>query len=1095
MFTLRTFYTTTTTSDDHSTEEARTLFDFKNGDEFFRENRRSEFDIPNINSTLLATITRVSKRPFTPSEKKRESIEEEKNHVAPISASKKRKTYKTKQLRKSKDKEYRAITRAQENVEQTQQRKGKNKDNMTISRTLESNEQRLEIKNKSNANRREAYKKKKETKNKDKQQQQAINQEDAGEDAAMMMMVSDDEDATIMRMDVDGEGDEDEDNDVTGVDDNAEGGLRRRRAARSALSNAAGRAARSAPPPPSNDDATNSSKKKGQRRAKCNDDDGDEHSPAANSLAAPKNEAFYEQVFTTISSDPEAKNAPVNIDAINYEKSIRVSCYFETCAICDEENGRIKMFTVKSVYDRIKQSDIEGSYDRMMSNPIFYDAYKKAIYDELNGAQVNNAIRGLITGCEYICKQCDKQLPPRPTRKKRKADKAAKAALMNVKSFFDEEAKEGEVEDEEVDVEFLRGGGRGKDDAKAGSILEGYGVPNYALVNGHFRGACPPDVAKLNRTELTMVNQINVVSKFIYLPGGGHRATHSNTVFSIINESTRVIEELGKAPDITDLAMIREKLTRVPKEFTWSPFAVQDAIRVIQHNNFLFKNAKVVDKFDQLVDLNETHEGITIEATKSEVKYLEVTTRNGDHVEKDQEEEEDGEEEEETEEKEGDKYHFNCKMEEEEIEEVSLLVTADDDLEEEDNAATATATALASAAKKAAALKAAAAAEVEKMLNDTEDFYGDDILLEGDAGASGYGCLHTQLKEIIQNRKYAKGRRQNMLSNAGAAAGGDDDAYELDDELIKEIPKAGDWVSMHKTDWFLQMAFVDLFPYGHGGPRGDNDNVIWDDKYVTHLMKLGRTRDFQRSSNFIFFAYNDVIKKRIGGIAMLTAKHSNGQPELRNGEALQLLNYLGGPDILPDTTPTVTLTDSKTGILSVKELNQLVNRTLPFVSSNLPGSELFFKEERKNLFAMIRSPIISNIQFFATFAQPDAHLFELYINAVTSSGNDLLGSLGKLKYLNHTSSIEAREAVVNILSAKTRLIILRKHPALSARLHDLRDDIFWKEILNGKHLPLGQKITDFWRRLEFQLRGFPHTHNLIYGPPRSRGLFVIYCGK
>ena len=153
---------------------------------------------------------------------------------------------------------------------------------------------------------------------------------------------------------------------------------------------------------------------------------------------------------------------------------------------------------------------------------------------------------------------------------------------------------------------------------------------------------------------------------------------------------------------------------------------------------------------------------------------------------------------------------------------------------------------------------------------------------------------------------------------------------------------------------------------------------------------------------------------------MLTAKYNNGQGELRNGEALQLLNYLnGGPDTSTGaTTPSIlgpshglggpsaatqtptTLTDSKTGILSVKELNMLLNRMLPFVTTNLPGSELYFKEERKNLFAMIRSPIMSNIRFFATFAQPDAYLHELFVNAITSSGKDEF-----IKNMDHNSII------------------------------------------------------------------------------------------
>jgi hypothetical protein len=43
--------------------------------------------------------------------------------------------------------------------------------------------------------------------------------------------------------------------------------------------------------------------------------------------------------------------------------------------------------------------------------------------------------------------------------------------------------------------------------------------------------------------------------------------------------------------------------------------------------------------------------------------------------------------------------------------------------------------------------------------------------------------------------------------------------------------------------------------------------------------------------------------------------------------------------------------------------------------------------------------------------------------------------------------------------------LLRSHPALVARLFELKQDSIWKQILHGKNEPLG-KITDYWRRIE-----------------------------
>jgi hypothetical protein len=216
-----------------------------------------------------------------------------------------------------------------------------------------------------------------------------------------------------------------------------------------------------------------------------------------------------------------------------------------------------------------------------------------------------------------------------------------------VNSCFSDEAMEVICEEQGEEEIANNAGGRGRGGEGEGEggeidppvhILKGYGVPKYALVNGHFRGICPPAIARLNRTELTLVNKVNVVSKFILLPKGGHLACHSNTVFSVVNETIRVVEKLGRAPDITDLTLIRHQMAKIPKEFTWSPFAVQDAIRVIQDINFLYKDDKVDEELSERLKMHaedtrrrinfsasgrvEAQEATTIEVTDEEVKYL-----------------------------------------------------------------------------------------------------------------------------------------------------------------------------------------------------------------------------------------------------------------------------------------------------------------------------------------------------------------------------------------------------------------------------------------------------------------------------------------
>ncbi len=49
---------------------------------------------------------------------------------------------------------------------------------------------------------------------------------------------------------------------------------------------------------------------------------------------------------------------------------------------------------------------------------------------------------------------------------------------------------------------------------------------------------------------------------------------------------------------------------------------------------------------------------------------------------------------------------------------------------------------------------------------------------------------------------------------------------------------------------------------------------------------------------------------------------------------------------------------------------------------------------------------------------------------------------------------------------------------MSARIHAAQQTVFWKYIICGKAAPF-KVVKDFWRRVEFQERGTPHSHNLI----------------
>jgi hypothetical protein len=66
-----------------------------------------------------------------------------------------------------------------------------------------------------------------------------------------------------------------------------------------------------------------------------------------------------------------------------------------------------------------------------------------------------------------------------------------------------------------------------------------------------------------------------------------------------------------------------------------------------------------------------------------------------------------------------------------------------------------------------------------------------------------------------------------------------------------------------------------------------------------------------------------------------------------------------------------------------------------------------------------------------------------------------------------------------LLPASVRARILGDYPDYAAQLFWFRWQAFWKHILNGKAKPFGH-IADFFIRVEFQMRGSPHVHMMLW---------------
>ena len=86
---------------------------------------------------------------------------------------------------------------------------------------------------------------------------------------------------------------------------------------------------------------------------------------------------------------------------------------------------------------------------------------------------------------------------------------------------------------------------------------------------------------------------------------------------------------------------------------------------------------------------------------------------------------------------------------------------------------------------------------------------------------------------------------------------------------------------------------------------------------------------------------------------------------------------------------------------------------------------------------------------------------------------------------------ELSEEKAKRLPARARQRLLNENPGIATRHFQRRFKAFFDEVLNGEAKPLGE-ITDYFCRIEFQKRGSPHVHGLLWvdGAPD-----VLACSK
>ncbi|XP_076105470.1 uncharacterized protein LOC143073656 [Mytilus galloprovincialis] len=148
-------------------------------------------------------------------------------------------------------------------------------------------------------------------------------------------------------------------------------------------------------------------------------------------------------------------------------------------------------------------------------------------------------------------------------------------------------------------------------------------------------------------------------------------------------------------------------------------------------------------------------------------------------------------------------------------------------------------------------------------------------------------------------------------------------------------------------------------------------------------------------------------------------------------------------------------------VLNPNTVNDLVRLDEGYyIFRSLRNSPVYLEKRKKDLFAMIRQ--LGLPTWFGSLSSAD------------TNWKDLLRILGKL---NDGKEYTDKELEEMDWHQKSKLV--QKDPVTCSRYFDYRVQQFINLVLKSDHDPIG-KLTDFFYRVEFQQRGSPHIHILIW---------------
>ena len=234
---------------------------------------------------------------------------------------------------------------------------------------------------------------------------------------------------------------------------------------------------------------------------------------------------------------------------------------------------------------------------------------------------------------------------------------------------------------------------------------------------------------------------------------------------------------------------------------------------------------------------------------------------------------------------------------------------------------------------------------------------------------------------------------------------------------------------------FEVLAFPDLFPYGSGGYHSANKKVKLPIRKYFQQCLLNVDGRFAQNIEYLFCAQYIADIKQIESDATLAIMLSQGRT-------------LGGHKITAGQlwNPAV--------------VEQLVRNEQAYkFLKNVRGSPAYWQDQLYDVLAMLQ--MLSIPTWFLTLSAADLHWPEM-IQAVAVQFGKKLTQKDVLK-----------------MSIADRSKYLHQNPITCVQMFQHRLEAFFSEYLLSDTHPLGY-ITDYVIKIEFQTRGSPHAHCLLW---------------